>query len=155
MTGLIDILTIGFTRTTAENFFHRLVEARARRVIDVRLHNTGQLAGFANARDLPYFLKVLGSHLGDGPIEYQHEPELAPTEQLLKDWRGKLIDWSEYEPRFLDLMDRRKIDEHYSPDLFDWGCLLCSEATPHHCHRRLIAEYVNDRWDTDINVHHL
>ena len=145
----IDLTTIGFTQTTAENFFRRLKAAHVARVIDVRLNNTSQLSGFAKAKDLAYFLKALDE------IDYVHEPLLAPTQDILTAFKKMKGDWGVYERKFLDLMDKRKIDERLSPDLFHNGCLLCSEAKPHHCHRRLVAEYLQERWSTPLKVRHL
>jgi uncharacterized protein (DUF488 family) len=141
--------TIGFTQTTAEHFFRRLKDAEVCRLIDVRLNNTSQLAGFAKAKDLAYFVReIVGA-------EYLHEPLLAPTPEILDAYKKEAGSWSEYERKFLDLMDRRRIDERLEPSTFKDGCLLCSEAKPHHCHRRLIAEFLTDRWDIDLIVRHL
>ncbi len=145
----LRLCTIGFTRTTAESFFRRLVDARVRRVIDVRLNNTSQLAGFAKAGDLAYFLRALGA------MDYVHEPLLAPTPDMLSAFKKLKGDWAVYERQFLDLMDRRRIEERFSPDHFRDGCLLCSEAKPHRCHRRLVAEYLGERWSLPIAVEHL
>ena len=149
MTGSIDLATIGFTQSTAERFFGRLIAAQVRRVIDVRLHNVSQLAGFAKAQDLAYFLRALGK------IGYVHEPLLAPTDDILKAYKKEKGEWSAYERRFMDLMASRHIEERLSPDFFDKGCLLCSEAKPHHCHRRLVADYLNTRWGGVLAVKHL
>ncbi len=145
----IDLFTIGFTKTTAEHFFLRLTDSSVRRVIDVRLNNKSQLSGFAKGKDIGYFLRVIGE------IDYLHEPLLAPTDEILTAFKKKNGPWSIYEREFLDLMYTRKIDEKLSPDLFDQGCLLCSEDKPHKCHRRLVAEFLNDRWDTEIKIKHL
>lgn len=145
----IDVSTIGFTGTTAEAFFERLRNSTANKIIDVRLRNTSQLAGFAKAKDLKFFLRAI---CGMG---YEHAPELAPTPAILDAFKKRKGEWSDYEIQFMDLMDARQIDQAYSPDFFDKGCLLCSEAEPHHCHRRLVAEFLNDRWETDLVVHHL
>lgn len=141
--------TIGFTQSTAERFFRRLRNAEVRTVIDVRLHNTSQLAAFAKADDLAFFLKQIGD------IKYVHQPLLAPTDDMLKTYKKEKGDWSVYQGRFLQLMADRKIEEVLTPDVFEGACLLCSEATPHHCHRRLVCEYLNERWDGALSVRHL
>lgn len=143
------VLTIGFTQTSAENFFERLLGRNVRKVIDVRLHNTSQLAGFAKAQDLAYFLHTIGS------ILYVHEPMLAPTNDILKEYRKEKVGWAIYERRFLALMAERRIEERLTPESLNHGCLLCSEATPHHCHRRLILEYLNEKWGGLLKVRHL
>lgn len=144
-----DVATIGFTKSNAEGFFERLLKAGVKKVVDVRLHNTSQLAGFAKADDLAYFLRKLGG------IQYVHQPLLAPTDDILKAFKKEKGDWAVYETRFLDLMKQRKIETRLRPDMFEGACLLCSEATPHHCHRRLVIEYLNDRWAGALFAKHL
>lgn len=141
--------TIGFTQTTAQRFFDRLVRADVRKVIDVRLHNTSQLAGFAKADDMSYFLQKIGG------IDYVHMPLLAPTDAMLTDFKKRRGDWGVYQGRFLDLMAERRIEEQLKPAMFEGACLLCSEASPRHCHRRLVCEYLNETWDGALNVEHL
>ena len=143
------VATIGFTRTSAENFFRRLTEAGVRKVVDVRLHNSSQLAGFAKAGDLGYFLTAIGG------IDYAHEPLLAPTEAMLRTYRQEKGGWAAYEERFLALMAERRIESRLTPGSLDGACLLCSEATPDHCHRRLVVDYLNRRWGGSLIVRHL
>lgn len=145
----VNVSTIGFTQTTAEQFFERLLEGGAKKVLDVRLHNTSQLAGFAKADDLAYFLKKIGG------IVYVHQTLLAPTDAMLKAYKKEKGDWNVYEGRFLALMAERKIEERFKPEMFDGACLLCSEATPHHCHRRVVCEYLNEKWGGPLAVRHL
>lgn len=144
-----SIATIGFTQTSAERFFDRLLSAGVKKVVDVRLHNTSQLAGFAKADDLAYFLNRIGG------IAYVHEPLLAPTDAMFKVYKKDKGEWAAYETRFLDLMAEREIEHRLEPELLDGACLLCSEAKPHHCHRRLVCEYLNDKWDGALTVQHL
>ena len=143
------VTTIGFTQTTAEEFFERLIRAGVKKVIDVRLHNTSQLSGFAKADDLAYFLRKIGQ------IGYSHEPLLAPTDDILKAYKKQKGDWTVYERQFLALLETRKIEERLNPEMFDGACLLCSEATPHHCHRRLVCDYLNKKWNNILSVRHL
>lgn len=144
----MKVLTIGFTKKTARRFFELLRDSGTRRVIDVRLNNSSQLAGFAKKDDLAWFLQELGA------IDYLHRPDLAPTRDLLRDWRTGAIDWPAYEARFLDLMRERGIERTLPKDVLRDGCLLCSEDQPHHCHRRLVAEYLNDCWG-GVRIEHL
>lgn len=146
---MAKVSTIGFTKTTAASFFDRLISAGVKRVVDVRLHNTSQLSGFAKADDLAYFLRRVGG------IEYVHQPLLAPTESMLTAYRKEKGDWFEYEKRFLSLMADRHIEERLKPAMFEGACLLCSESTPHHCHRRLVCEYLNEKWNGALEVRHL
>ncbi len=142
------VLTIGFTKRRARRFFELLRESSAKRVVDVRLNNGSQLAGFAKKEDLAWFLKEICQ------MEYVHLPNLAPTKELLRGYRNGDIDWNTYETRFLDLMSERKVESSIPRGILDEGCLLCSEDQPHHCHRRLIAEYLETRWG-DIDIEHL
>jgi uncharacterized protein (DUF488 family) len=145
----VKLSTIGFTKTNAEGFFERLQKAGVKTVIDVRLHNTSQLAAFAKAEDLAYFLKKIAD------IKYVHQPLLAPTDSMLKTFKKEKGDWGIYENRFLALMAERQIEKRMTPEMLDGACLLCSEAKPHHCHRRLVCEYLNERWNGALTVNHL
>jgi uncharacterized protein (DUF488 family) len=145
----VEICTIGFTQTTAERFFGRLADARVQRLLDVRLNNTSQLAGFAKAADLPYFLRELVG------ATYKHEPLLAPTQAILDAYKKRKGSWSDYERDFLALMERRRI--HAVLDSADFErrtALLCSEATAAHCHRRLVVKFLATRWP-DVRALHL
>jgi uncharacterized protein (DUF488 family) len=146
----VEIFTIGFTRTTAEGFFDRLKSHGIERLLDVRLNNRSQLAGFAKRDDLAYFLRELVG------AEYEHAPTLAPTQDILDDFKKrKEMPWEEYEDRFLGLMREREIESKLSPEEFSRRTvLLCSESTPENCHRRLVAEYLRDRWK-DVEIIHL
>jgi uncharacterized protein (DUF488 family) len=145
----VNLATIGFTKTTAAKFFDLLKSAGVKKVIDVRLHNTSQLAGFAKADDLAYFLREICG------AQYSHQPLLAPTDDILKAFKRDKGDWTIYENSFMRLMAQRKIEDRLKPDMFDGGCLLCSEDKPHHCHRRLVCEYLNTKWDGTLKVRHL
>lgn len=144
----MKLYTIGFTKTTAESFFTRLAGAGVKKVIDVRLNNVSQLAGFAKKDDLRYFLRAICQ------IEYEHRPELAPTQEMLDEYKKRRGAWVTYEERFLKLMAQRKVEETIPPSAVDQACLLCSEAKPHHCHRRLVAEYWKKKWG-DLEIIHL
>ncbi len=145
----MEITTIGFTKHSAESFFSRLKNSGIEQLIDVRINNVSQLAGFAKRDDLRFFLdRICGA-------SYLHQPLLAPTNELLKSYRDKEMSWIEYEKRFLDLMQVRKIENEISRDLFaKKTTLLCSEHTPEQCHRRLVVEYLNDHWG-NITITHL
>jgi uncharacterized protein (DUF488 family) len=143
----MKLFTIGFTKTTAESFFSRLSNAHVKKLIDVRLNNVSQLAGFAKKEDLRYFAKSICG------IGYEHLPELAPTQDILDEYKKSKGAWSVYAQKFLDLIARRKI-ENIDRSRLDGGCLLCSEDKPHHCHRRLVAEYLKDQW-SDVEIEHL
>ncbi|NEP80650.1 MAG: DUF488 domain-containing protein [Okeania sp. SIO3B3] len=148
MKKTIEIFTIGFTQKTAQEFFENLTESKVKCVIDTRVNNVSQLAGFAKKKDLEYFLKVICN------IKYIHILDLAPTKELLDDYKKKRITWDAYEQKFNNLISEREIEKKVSPQLLDGGCLLCSEAKPHYCHRRLVAEYLNKQWG-NIKVCHL
>jgi uncharacterized protein (DUF488 family) len=143
------VATIGFTLSTAEHFFERLIAAGVRKVVDVRLHNTSQLAGFAKADDLAWFLRRPGN------IDYAHKPLLVPTETMLKTYRKQKGGWEDYARQFNALVHERRIERHFRPEALAGSSLLCSEATPHHCHRRLVCEYLDEKWDGALTVRHL
>lgn len=144
----VQIFTIGFTKKSAEEFFGNLSAAGVKRVVDIRLNNVSQLAGFAKKNDLKYFLKAICG------IDYIHIPELAPTQEILDEYKKHKGDWAVYEKKFLELMSTRQVEEYIQPDILDGGCLLCSEDTPDQCHRRLVAEYFKDKWG-DVEIRHL
>lgn len=145
----MEIYTIGFTKKTASEFFETLKSARIRRLLDVRLNNSSQLAGFTKREDLSYFLRELCS------ADYIHEPLLAPTKEILVAYKKRHIRWAEYEERFLLLMRERRVEQKLDKSLFSLRTvLLCSEPTPEHCHRRLVAEYLRQRWG-EIDIIHL
>jgi uncharacterized protein (DUF488 family) len=144
----MKIFTIGFTNKKAEAFFEKLSQSGVERIVDVRLNNVSQLAGFSKKDDLKYFLRAIAG------IDYVHVPDLAPTKEMLDAYKKHKGDWSVYEKEFLDLMERRRIEDSIAKDLIDRGCLLCSEDKPHHCHRRLVAEYLERHWPA-VSIHHL
>ena len=145
----ILLFTIGFTGISAQEFFEKLQRAGAKRLIDVRLYNVSQLAGFTKKHDLKYFLRVIAN------IEYVHREDLAPTKDMLDSFKKeKQMSWADYEHRFNALLEQRKPEIYHKPDEFDRACLLCSEAAPRYCHRRLVAEHLRRRWG-NVEVHHL
>lgn len=144
----MKIYTIGFTKKSAKTFFELLKNSGTTRVVDVRLNNVSQLAGFAKKDDLRYFLEKICN------IQYIHQPLLAPTQEMLDEYKKNGGDWSTYEARFLDLMQKRKIEKEIPREQIVDGCLLCSEDKPHHCHRRVVAEYFKRHWE-DVDIAHL
>ncbi len=145
----MKIYTIGFTQKNAEKFFTFLRVAKVKTLIDVRLYNVSQLAGFAKRDDLRFFLKELcGS-------DYVHLPELAPTKDILNAYKKGDISWKLYEEEFLNLMAQRNVERLINQELLDHGCLLCSEHEPHFCHRRLVVEYLNEHTDINLEIKHL
>lgn len=144
----MKLYTIGFTKKTAKQFFSKLCAAGVKRIVDVRLNNVSQLAGFAKRDDLSYFA---GQICGMGYVE---QPLLAPTKDILDAYRKDGGDWETYERKFLALMEKRRIEENVPRDVLAEGCLLCSEHKPHHCHRRLVAEYLREKWG-DVEIVHI
>ncbi|HKP97833.1 MAG TPA: DUF488 domain-containing protein [Fibrobacteria bacterium] len=144
----MKIYTIGFTKKSAESFFTKIRSAGAKRLIDVRLNNVSQLAGFSKRDDLRFFTREICK------AEYLHLPDLAPTQDILDAYKKEGGDWSVYEKAYLNLISSRKIEENISPNLFENACLLCSEDKPHHCHRRLVAEYLKTKWK-DVQIEHI
>jgi uncharacterized protein (DUF488 family) len=145
----MDVCSIGFTQKTAEQFFTILRNAGIRRLLDVRLNNVSQLAGFAKRADLQFFLReVCGA-------DYRHEPLLAPTQEILDEYKKSKGSWPDYEAKFLALIAGRKIEDQIERSAFSVPTvLLCSEPTAEHCHRRLVLEYLRDKWG-DLTITHL
>lgn len=145
----MNIYTIGFTQKNAEAFFKALKTSGVKTLIDVRLNNVSQLAGFTKKDDLKFFLKEICG------AEYAHLPELAPTKDILSAYKKGDISWEIYEDKFLSLMARRNIEKSIKPEFLDDSCLLCSEHEPHFCHRRLVVEYLNEHSNLDLKVKHI
>ena len=145
----MKLYTIGFTQKSAQEFFRLLRENGIHRLVDIRLRPSGQLAGFARKEDLPYFLDQLA-----GGCQYIHMPELAPTKEILDEYRSG-GSWLQYVERFEALMDERGIPNLLEPDDFErnTSCLLCSEATPEHCHRSLVAQRLQAAWPNVELIH--
>lgn len=146
----MNLYTIGFTQKRAREFFGLLRDARIERLVDIRLKPSGQLAGFAKQEDLPYFLRELADR-----CQYTHLPLLAPTQEILEAYRQD-HDWQRYVERFERLMDERHIPFSLGKEMFENErcCLLCSEALPEKCHRRLAAERIAAFW-TGFDIVHL
>lgn len=144
----MKVYTIGFTKKSASEFFGLLRESGAKRVVDVRLNNVSQLAGFAKKDDLEYFLRKICK------MNYVHLPDLAPTKEMLDAYRSGHRDWQTYEREFLALMDDRRVAKKAIKRTIANACLLCSEDKPEYCHRRLVAEYLHHHWG-NVEVEHL
>jgi uncharacterized protein (DUF488 family) len=129
------LYTIGFAKKSAETFFNLLKSAEVKIIVDTRINNVSQLAGFAKGSDLKFFAKEICD------ISYEHNNDFAPTKELLSRYRNKKISWPEYEIEYLNLLDIRKIAQKTDIEKLHQNCLLCSEHSPEKCHRRLLAEY--------------
>jgi len=144
----MKVYTIGFTQKSAEKFFGLLRSQKIKNLVDIRLNNSSQLAGFAKKNDLIFFLKELCA------IEYIYIPELTPTKNILDPYKKGIMSWQEYEDKFMNLMAQRRI-ECIDKSIIQDGCLLCSEHKPHHCHRRLVVEYLKKSWNSELEIKHL
>lgn len=145
----MEVYSIGFTKKKAEQFFTLLKDHGIRRVLDVRLNNVSQLAGFSKRDDLRYFLREICG------AEYISEPLLAPTQDILDAYKKKKGDWADYEKKFRALIVARQIEEKLDRSVFSVPtALLCSEPTAEHCHRRLILEYLQQHWP-GLTIHHI
>jgi uncharacterized protein (DUF488 family) len=147
-TNRMKIYTIGFTKKSAESFFTKLRSAGVKRLIDVRLNNVSQLAGFSKRDDLRFFVREICK------ADYLHLLDLAPTQDILDPYKKEKGGWGVYERAYLDLISKRKIERNLPSGLFEDACLLCSEDKPHHCHRRLAAEYLKSKWE-DVQIEHI
>jgi uncharacterized protein (DUF488 family) len=145
---MIKLLTIGFTEKTAETFFNLLEKAGVKKLIDIRLNNVSQLAGFAKGKDLEFFAKSI---IGVG---YEHNINLAPTKELLNNYRDKKITWSQYEKEYISIIEKREIIQKIDFKKLDGSCFICSEHKPDMCHRRLLAEYLK-KANNEIEIIHL
>ncbi|HZZ10712.1 MAG TPA: DUF488 domain-containing protein [Paraburkholderia sp.] len=145
----VPVATIGFTGKPAHVFFELLSTAQVRTVLDVRLHNTSQLAGFAKKQDLSFFLQRLNG------ATYREVPELAPEPELLKRYQSKLMRWEDYATAYFELLAKRRVESALDTDMFHSACLLCSEHLPNHCHRKLALDYLNSHWGNRLKVTHL
>ncbi|HET6246343.1 MAG TPA: DUF488 domain-containing protein [Tepidisphaeraceae bacterium] len=144
----IRLFTIGFAGKSAQGFFEKLQDAGVKSLIDVRLNNVSQLAGFTKKKDLEYFLRVISG------IKYFHYEDLAPTADILDRFKKKgEMDWREYDRLFNLLLEERRPEERHRPSEFDEACLLCSEATAENCHRRLVAERLRSKWGGVVIKH--
>jgi uncharacterized protein (DUF488 family) len=144
----MKVFTIGFTKKSAREFFGKLRCPGLQRLIDLRLNNVSQLAGFSKREDLQFFSEAILS------IQYVHLPELAPTQAMLDEYKKNHGAWPDYEAKFLALMAERRVEDTLAREVIDGGCLLCSEATPENCHRRLVAEYLRGKWG-DVEIEHI
>jgi uncharacterized protein (DUF488 family) len=144
----MKVFTIGFTKKSAEQFFDTLSRNGVTRLIDIRLNNKSQLAAFAKEDDLRYFLKKICA------IEYRHIPQCAPSEELLKKYQKKEIDWTGYEKEYKALINKRNVVSLFNKDNLANSCFLCSEPTPEQCHRRLLVEYLKNHF-SDIEIVHI
>lgn len=146
----MTVYTIGFTQKTAKSFFTLLREHQIQILVDIRLNNKSQLAGFTKGEDLGFFLKEICQ------CEYVHCEEYAPTKQILDDYKKKRIDWDGYVSQYLPLMERRQAAKKFLERFcgYDRVCLLCSEPTPEHCHRRLFSELLQEE-DKNNLIRHL
>ncbi|MGB8582772.1 MAG: DUF488 domain-containing protein [Candidatus Sulfotelmatobacter sp.] len=144
----MKVFTIGFTKKSAEDFFNALKRPGLKRIVDVRLNNVSQLAGFSKRDDLRFFAKTIGG------LDYVHLLDLAPTQKILDEYRKSHGSWADYESSFNSLMAERQIESRVSKDLIEGGCLLCSEDKPRNCHRRLVAEYLQKKWG-GLEIEHI
>ena len=134
----MNLFTIGFTQKSAKQFFNLIKSNNIDMLVDIRLNNKSQLAGFTKGDDLQYFLGEICN------CKYQHCVEYAPTKELLDDYKKKKISWDDYVATYIPLITKRngiaKFIDRF--DKYNNVCLLCSEAEPKQCHRRLLAELI-------------
>ena len=137
----MQIFTIGYTKKSAREFFGLIKANEIDVLVDVRLYNNTQLAGFSKSRDLEFFLAAL---CGCG---YVWAKQFAPSPALFNDYKSGQIDWAACEAVYRDFLNA-----HTGLDFFRLYrnkriCLLCAEETPECCHRRLLAEKIADEYD--------
>ena len=145
----MKLYTIGFTQKSAREFFNKIKNSNIDLLIDIRLNNVSQLAGFAKGKDLEYFLKEICN------CEYAHDDVFAPTKELLDNYRANKVSWKEYENVFAKIMASRRIEERFKKLYKNYKnvCLLCTEPTAEQCHRRLVAEYLQKHCENIEIIH--
>lgn len=145
----MKLYTIGFTQKSAREFFNKIKNNNIDLLIDIRLNNVSQLAGFAKGKDLEYFLKEICN------CEYAHDDVFAPTKELLDNYRANKVSWNEYENVFAKIMANRQIEERFKKlyKSYENVCLLCTEPTAEQCHRRLVAEYLQKHCENIEIIH--
>lgn len=146
---MITLYTIGFTKKSAERFFTLLKDNGVKQLVDVRISNNSQLAGFAKGKDLEFFVKEI-CH-----IPYKHIVDFAPSKELLDRWHKQEVTWEEYVKVYTDLLKSREVLRKYGVKSFDGSCFLCSEDTPEQCHRRLLVEYLKNNCTDKVDIIHL
>lgn len=144
---MIKLYTIGFTGKSARRFFELLEQNGVKKIIDTRISNGSQLAGFAKGTDLAFFAERIGG------MRYEHVLAFAPTKELLDRYRQKQMTWAEYTVAYLDLLRERDVAAVDTSTLHE-AVLLCSEHEPDQCHRRLLADYLQ-KADPSIEITHL
>ncbi|NDD25311.1 MAG: DUF488 domain-containing protein [Actinobacteria bacterium] len=142
------LFTIGFAGKSAANFFELLESSGAKGLIDIRLNRNSQLSGFAKEADLEFFLQNILN------LDYEIQENLAPSKELLESYRKGRLSWLQYERDYLDLLERREVFKNIDSSKFRNRVLLCSEALPEMCHRRLVAEQLS-KLDDSLQVIHL
>ena len=145
---MTKLFTIGFTKKTARQFFELLKKNNVKKIIDIRINNSSQLAGFAKGADLEYFANEICG------IKYKHIADFAPTKELLSDYQNKKIDWIEYKKIYKNLIEKRNVTAKYNIEEFDNACFLCSEPTAEQCHRKLLVEYFKEK-NPQIQIIHI
>lgn len=146
---MITLYTIGFTKKSAEHFFNLLRDNNVKQLVDVRISNNSQLAGFAKGKDLEFFVNEI-CH-----IPYKHITDFAPSKELLDQWHKQEVSWDEYQTIYTGMLKERNILRKYGVKCFDGSCFLCSEDTPEQCHRRLLAEYMEKNCKEQVKIIHL
>ncbi len=147
----MNIFTIGFAQKSAEDFFNLLIANKIDCLVDIRLNNSSQLAGFTKSKDLQYFSKTIAK------IDYIHDIKYAPTKDILDDYKSGKLSWDDYKIKYDNLISARKIENSFKNTVYSKYsniCLLCSEARATNCHRRLLAEYLKLKFG-DIKIVHL
>ncbi|MDD3436718.1 MAG: DUF488 domain-containing protein [Candidatus Gastranaerophilales bacterium] len=147
----MNIFTIGFAQKSAEDFFKLLIVNKIECLVDIRLNNSSQLAGFTKHKDLQYFLKTIVK------IDYIHDIKYAPTKDILDAYKSGKISWEDYKIKYDNLISTRKVEDLFKNTVhgkYSNICLLCSEAQATNCHRRLLAEYLKSKFN-DVKIVHL
>lgn len=146
----MKIFTMGFTQKNAEQFFGLISKNEIELLIDVRLNNQSQLAGFTKGRDLQFFLENLCK------CKYEHNIIFAPTKEILNSYKKQQISWGDYVVQYNALLEKRNVENIFMRKYIEYNrvLLLCSEPTAENCHRRLLAERLKN-YIPEIEITHI
>jgi uncharacterized protein (DUF488 family) len=134
------IWTIGYERLLAPELIAELQAAGVRRLIDVRFRPQSRRAGMSKTR--------LGDALAEHGIAYEHHRELGTPPDIR--WLYKNNQVAEGAARFAAHIEDASSDalDTLAAELSGGGpptALLCLEADPTDCHRRIVTERLETR----------
>jgi uncharacterized protein (DUF488 family) len=140
------LATIGYEGTTVPEFLDTLGKAKIELLVDVRAVAMSRRPGFAKT--------ALAANLKSVGIEYLHFRKLGtPADGRAAARAGK---HAEMHRIFREQLatDEAQAELHALADFITSGkrvCILCFEAKPEHCHRRLVAQALQKMMPLEVN----